>query len=48
MRAALIQMMVTADKGLNIQTACGKIREAAQHSQRRGLCRAAGDVLLPL
>ena len=31
MRAALIQMTVTADKRLNIQSACGKIREAAQN-----------------
>ena len=31
MRIALIQMMVTADKRQNIETACGKIREAAQH-----------------
>lgn len=31
MRAALIQMTVTADKQQNIETACEKIREAAQH-----------------
>ena len=31
MRAALIQMMVTADKGQNLRTACGRIREAAQN-----------------
>ena len=29
MRIALIQMPVTADKRRNIETACGKIREAA-------------------
>ena len=31
MRAALIQMMVTADKGQNLRTACDRIREAAQN-----------------
>ena len=31
MRVALIQMAVTADKQQNIETACGKIREAAWH-----------------
>ena len=31
MRVALIQMMVTADKGKNIETACGRIREAARN-----------------
>ena len=31
MRVALIQMAVTADKQQNIETACGKIREAAGH-----------------
>ena len=31
MRVALIQMAVTADKPQNIETACGKIREAAGH-----------------
>ena len=29
MRVALIQMMVTADKAGNINTACEKLREAA-------------------
>ena len=46
MRVALIQMMVTADKGQNLRTACGRIREAAQNGGRS--CRAAGDVLLSL
>ena len=31
MRIALIQMPVLPDKGKNIQTACGKIREAAKN-----------------
>ena len=31
MRIALIQMPVTADRAKNIQTACEKIREAAQN-----------------
>ena len=31
MRVALIQMPVLPDKGKNIQTACGKIREAAKN-----------------
>ena len=31
MRVALIQMMVTADKGKNIETASGRIREAARN-----------------
>ena len=31
MRAALIQMPVLPDKLKNIQTACGKIREAAEN-----------------
>ena len=31
MRAALIQMLVTADKGQNLRTACDRIREAAQN-----------------
>ena len=30
MRAALIQMMVTADKEKNIRTACEKLRKAAE------------------
>ena len=31
MRVALIQMPVTADKDINIKTACQKLREAAEN-----------------
>ena len=31
MRVALIQMRVTADRRKNIETACGRVREAARN-----------------